>query len=451
LSKDSSLKIVEEYERVFSKGIRTNYAPIVAYRTKGSYVWDINGKKYVDLSSSAAVMNVGYCHDRIVKVIKECCERLIHFTFIYGFNLECLELARKLIDIAPLEDKDNLKVYLGLSGSDANEAALVFAKSFSRKRYIIAFSDSFHGLTLGSNSVSGVELSRYIYNHVGGLGNVIFVPYPDCYRPKVSIDGMSCSEAHYEVLKSIIESLPDPNNIAALIAEPIQGDGGIIVPPHDYFPKVKNLLSKYDILFIDDEVQTCLGRTGYWFAIEAFNTKPDLVVLGKPLGGGLPISANIGPKEILDSVPPAACSFTLSGNPLICKVASEVIDIIKEEKLVERARYLGNKVLSKLKSWVKKYNIVGDVRGMGLMIGVDIVRDKEKRTRGYDEAKKIVWRAYELGLIINFVHGNVLRIQPPLNIEEEALQEALNTLEQAIEDVEKGKVGDEALKYVTGW
>ena len=445
------LDIVKEYERVFSRSLRVNYAPIVAKKAKGAYVWDINDRRYIDLSSSAAVMSVGYCNDRVVKVIKDCCERLIHFTFIYGFNMECLELAKKLITIAPMSCKNELKVYLGLSGSDANEAAIIFAKSHTKRKYIIAFSDSFHGVTLGSNSVSGIKLSRFIYDNVGGLENVIFVPYPDCYRPKVRFEGSSCSKAYFEVLKATIESLPDPENIAALIAEPIQGDGGIVVPPKDFFTNVKKLLNKYGILLIDDEVQTGLGRTGYWFAIEAFNVTPDLIVLGKPLGGGLPISAVIGPKEVLDSVPALAYSFTLSGNPLICKVASEVIDIIRDERLVERAKYLGSKVLGRLSRWVKRYNIVGDVRGMGLMIGIDIVKDKDSKERGYDEARKIIWRAYELGVIINFVHGNVLRVQPPLNIEDEVLQEALNKLEQAIEDVEEGRVGDEALKYVIGW
>jgi len=445
-----SYDIINWYKHLFSRVNRTTFTPIIAKEAQNSYVIDHEGVKYIDLTSSGATLNLGYNPPRISKIINEYSRKLTHFTFLYGFNIECLDLAKKLVEIAPQVGID-LKVYLGLSGSDANEASLILAKAFSNRRYILAFTEGFHGCSLGSNSASGIRLSRMVYSKVGGLNDVLFVPYPDCYRPKIDVGNKSCTKAYVEVFKAVIESLTYPEDIAALIFEPIQGDGGIVVPPKDYFSNIWGILKKYGILTIDDEVQTCLGRTGHWFAIEEFNVTPDIVTLGKPLGNGLPISAAVGPRDVMDALPNMAYTFSYVGNPMICRIAREVIDMIKEEKLVERARVLGSRVMQRLKSWVRKFNIVGDVRGLGLMIGVDIVKSKETKERGYNEAKKVVWRSYELGVIVNFVHGNVIRIQPPLNIDEDTLNRALDLLEEALEDVDEGRVSDDVIKYVEGW
>jgi len=255
-----------------------------------------------------------------------------------------------------------------------------------------------------------------------------------------------------DILKETLESLSKADKLpAALIAELIQGDSGIIVPPEGYFSEVARILRAYGIPLIIDEIQTGLGRTGEWFAYQHEGINPDAITLGKPLGGGLPISAVVGHSKLMDSIPTMGLAFSLSGNPVAAIAALTVINEIRRNRLLKKAKELGNYVIGELRSFMKKHRLVGDVRGKGLMIGVELVKDKETKERAKDETKKVIYRAYELGAIVLSVRENVLRIQPPLTINKEELAEGINILEEAIEDVEEGKVGDDALKIVRGW
>jgi len=444
ISKD----IVDRYSRLFSRASRTTYVPVVVVKARNAKVWDDHGKEYIDFSSSAAVANIGYNNERIVNAIKDQVDKLVHYTFIYGFTLEPLYLAEKLAAISPIKDS---KIIYGLSGSDANEGALLLARAFSRRSMVISYQGSFHGSCYGTTSISGIELCENIRRCTGIRENAIFIPYPDCYRCPFKLNMKTCKYYCIEYLRELLETKVNSGEVAAIFAEPIQGDGGIIIPPDNYFYEISRIAREHNILLVFDEVQTSLGRTGKWFCFQHYNVVPDIFTLGKPLGGGLPISAIIGRSEIMDSLPPLAYSFTLSGNPVACRAALEVINEIEEKNLIRRSHELGNYALSKLKKLEEKYSTVGNVRGKGLMIGVDLVRDKETKERATKEAKKVIWRAYELGLIVFFLHGNVLRIQPPLTIEKEVLDEGISILEEAISDVEKGKVSDEVLKYVVGW
>ncbi len=440
-------EIINKYRKVFSKVNRINYVPIVAVEGKNSIIKDLNGKSYIDFSSSAAVMNVGYSNERVVKAIKEEAEKLTHFSFIYGFNLDALKLAEKLIEISPIEKP---KVAYGLSGCDAMEGAVILARSYNADRkYFISYFDSFHGVCAGTTSVSGVNLSLKVRERIGKWAETIFVPYPNCYRSPYPNNSSKCSSYYLEKVKEVIEEKGD--EIIALISEPIQGDGGIIVPPDEYFGDLKKLLDKHEIPLIDDEIQTGLGRTGKWFAIEHYGVKPDIIAIGKALGGGLPISAIVGREEIMESLPPLSYSFSLEGNPITCKAALATIEEIEEKNLLKRAESLGETILYRLRKMMEEHELIGDVRGKGLMIGVELVKDKDTKEKAVEETKKVVWRAYELGLIIFSIGGNVLRIQPPLTIEDELVERGLEILDRAIGDVEKGKVGPEALKFVEGW
>ena len=439
-------EVISRYGRLFAKVNRVNYVPVIAVEGRNAVIRDLSGREFIDFTSSAAVMNVGYCNERVVKAIEAQVRKLNHFTFIYGFNIEALELAEELTKLVPI---DSPKVMLGLSGSDACEAALVLAKAFSKRKNFISYNGSFHGATVGTTSISGTKLSVEVRKTIGKWGDVVFVPYPNCYRSPYPDNPVKCTLYYIEKLKEVLEEVGD--DTVALIAEPIQGDGGIIVPPDNYFSEVSKLLNRYGVLFIDDEVQTGMGRTGKWFAIEHYGVKPDLMALGKALGNGLPISATIGRKEVMEPLPPSAYGFTLSGNPTACRAALAVIEEIREQNLLERARALGEKTLARLRKMMEKHELIGDVRGKGLMIGIELVKNRETKEKAIEETKKVVWRAYELGLIVFFVNGNVLRIQPPLTIEEEILNEGLDILEQAIKDVEEGNVSDKVLKFVEGW
>ena len=442
----SNEEVVERYSRVFPKAARVSYAPIVGVRARNALVWDIEGREYIDFLSDAAVQNVGHNNPRVVEAIKEQAERLIHFTFIYGFPVEPLLLAEKLAEIAPME---GVKVALGMTGSDANDGALKFARAYTNRRTILSYLRSYYGATYGAMSITGLDFE--VRSKVGELSGVHFIPYPNCYRCPFGKEPKSCKMECVEYLKEKFEGEVYADGVAALFAEPIQGDAGMVVPPEGYFRKLKRILDEHDILLVVDEVQSGLGRTGRWFAIENFGVEPDIVTLAKPLGGGLPMSAIIGREEIMESLPPLGHTFTLSGNPVASRAALAVIEEIEEKKLLKRAERLGKYTKKRLEKMKEEHELIGDVRGLGLMLGIDLVKDRETKERAYEEARKVVWRAYELGLVLAFLQGNVLRIQPPLTIEEELLDEGLDRLEKAIADVEEGRVPDSVLAKVQGW
>ncbi|NJE55248.1 leucine/methionine racemase [Thermococcus sp. 21S9] len=439
-------EVINGYSRYISRASHVTYAPIVPYKARNALVWDVKGKEYIDFLSDAAVQNVGHNNPRVVEAVKKTAERLLHFTFIYGFPVEPYLLAKKLSELAPVE---NAKVAFGLSGSDANDGAIKFARAYTGRRSVIGYLRSYYGSTYGAMSVTGLDFE--VRSKVGQLSDIHFIPYPNCYRCPFGKEPGKCRMECLEYLKEKFEGEVHAEGVALLLAEPIQGDAGMVVPPEGYFRKLKRLLDEHGILLGVDEVQSGLGRTGKWFAIEHFGVEPDLITLAKPLGGGLPISAIVGRAEIMDSLPPLGHAFTLSGNPVASAAALAVIEEIEEKNLLQRAETLGRKARDRLERMRKRHELIGDVRGLGLMLGVDLVKDRETKERAYDEAKKVVWRAYELGLIVAFLQGNVLRIQPPLTIEEELLDEGLDRLEEAIEDVEEGRVPDEVLEKVQGW
>ncbi|MFA4661758.1 leucine/methionine racemase [Pyrococcus kukulkanii] len=439
-------EVVERYNRVIAPANRTTYFPLVPVKAENAKVWDVNGREYIDFLSDAAVQNVGHNNPRVVKAIKEQVEKLIHATYIYSFPLEPLLLAEKLVEIAPI---DNAKVSFGLSGADANDGAIKFARAYTKRHTILSYMKSFYGSTYGAMSLTGLDF--HVRAIVGELSGVHYIPYPNCYRCPFGKDPKSCKMECVEYIKEKFEGEVYAEGVAALFAEPIQGDSGMVVPPKNYFKKVKKILDEHGILLVVDEVQSGMGRTGKWFAIEHFGVKPDIITVAKPLGGGLPISATIGRAEVMDSLPPLSHAFTLSGNPTAARAALAVIEEIEEKDLLRRAKKLGEYAKKRLEKMKEEHELIGDVRGLGLMLGVELVKDRETKERAFEEAKKVVWRAFELGLIVAFLQGNVLRIQPPLTIEEEVLEEGLNILERAISDVEEGKVPDDVVKNVQGW
>ncbi|ASA77309.1 leucine/methionine racemase [Thermococcus sp. 5-4] len=439
-------EVVERYSRVFPRSARVTYAPIVGVKAENARVWDIEGREYIDFLSDAAVQNVGHNNPRVVNAIREQAERLIHFTFIYGFPVEPLLLAEKLAEISPIE---SAKVSFGMSGSDANDGAIKLARAYTRRRTILSYLRSYYGATYGAMSITGLDFE--VRSIVGELSGIHYLPYPNCYRCPFGKDPKTCKMECVSYIKEKFEGEVYADGVAALFAEPIQGDAGMVVPPQDYFRRVKRILDEHGILLIVDEVQSGMGRTGKWFAIEHFGVTPDVITIAKPLGGGLPISAIIGRSEVMDSLPSLGHTFTLSGNPVTSRAALAVIEEIEERDLLKRAEKLGKYTRKRLEKMKEEHELIGDVRGLGLMLGVDLVKDRETKERAYEEARKVVWRAYELGLVLAFLQGNVLRIQPPLTIEEELLEEGLNRLERAIADVEEGRVPDDVLTKVQGW
>lgn len=446
---DKTADLINKYKLYISGGQAFKYFPMVISKAGGSRIWDIDGKEYIDFLSSAATFNVGHSNQRVVNAIKTSLDKYLHYCF-YIYHEPAIKLAEILANLAP--GNFEKKVAFGLSGSDAIDTAIKTSLIYTRKRNIASFTYSYHGTTFIGISVSG-SFKPNLRHHMSAYPYVHFFEFPDVYRRPSNMSEEEYGELCLERIESFFETIVPGDAFAALIFEPIQGDGGVLVPPVNFVRGLYKLAKSYGICFIDDEVQTGLGRTGKMLAIEHFDVEPDLVVLGKALGGGMPISATIGRKEILDSAPPQTFFMALSPHALSSLAAIAVLEFIKAENLVDKARKKGEYIMRRLRELKEEYEIVGDVRGLGLMIGIEIVKDKMKKEPDKRKAVKIAWRAWENGLLMTTYgkYGNVLRIAPPLVIEKEEIDKAMEVLDASIKDVLSGKVSDEIFHLMKPW
>lgn len=434
-------EIIQKESEIMSLTTRVPYYPLVVDKAKGVYVTDIDGNEFIDLLASAAVMNVGHNHPEIVNAIKNQAEKFVHYTPAYMYHEPHTKLAEKLIEIVP--GNYEKRVAFGLSGSASVDGALKAARAYTGRNRIVSFLRAYHGTTVGSISVSG-----YGTNMREGLGplmpDVHFIPYPDEYRGR---NTKECLDYFQELLETVIPA----NEVAAVIYEPIQGDAGILIPENQFYVELQEICRKYGILLIADEVQTGFGRTGKFFATEHFDIEPDLIVLGKALASGMPLSAIVGRKEILEHWKAPAHFFNTAGNPISCEASLATINIINKEKILDNTNLVGNYMVDRFKEMQKNHPCIGDVRGIGLMIGVDIVSNQETKERDINTTAKLCWRCWEKGLILAFFSGSVLRVEPPLVISMDEAKQALDIIEEAIVDVELGKVPDSVLEEIKGW
>jgi len=443
-----SLKIIQQDEEVISPASRMPYYPFVMKRGEGATIEDIDGNRYLDFLSSAAVLNTGHAHPRVVKAIKEQVDNFTNYTSAYMYYKNLVELAQELVQITP--GKMAKKVSFGLSGSDANDGAIKLARSFTKRQKIIAFLRSYYGSTYGAISLSAISLN--MRRNMGPfLPEIYHVPYPDCYRCPFKLKPTNCNLSCLDYFKMMLDTLIPVEEVAAIIVETIQGDAGVIVPPEKYLPALKKICEDNSILFIAEEVQTGFGRTGKWFAIEHWGIEPDVILLGKAIASGMPLSAIVAKKEIMDSWDAPAHLFTMGGNPVSCAAALATISVIEEEKLVERSKEMGDYIQSRFNELKKEHELIGDVRGKGLLIGVDLVSNRENKQRAEKEAAKVCWSCWEKGLILTFFSKSVLRIAPPLVITRKEVDYALEIIEKSIKDVEEGKISDQVLEKICGW
>jgi len=406
---------------------------IVINRAEGTCVYDIEGKEYLDCFAGIAVVNAGHRNTKVIQAAKEQMDKLVHCcSYVYYSEPPAL-LAEKLANITPgrLE-----KTFFSNSGAEANEGALRIAKQFTDKYEIVALQGSFHGRTNATLSITGNRKRKY----KGGpyLPGITFVPTPNCYRCPFELEKEKCKLKCARYLRDIID-FQTSGSVAAFIAEPIMGEGGIVVPPEGYFKKVKEILDEFEILFIADEVQSGFGRTGKFFAIEHYKVEPDIMTMAKGIADGFPLSAFITRDEIARSFKPGDHLSTFGGNPVSCAAALANIDFLLGENIPKQANNKGEKFMFKLRNeLMKKHNLIGDVRGKGLMIGIELVKDKDK-TPAPDEAAKLrgICRQNNLLIGVGGVYENVLRIQPPLVITEEQLGKALGILDYAFSAIEK--------------
>ena len=441
-------RIMDLDEKNMSYTTRIPYYPLVVERAYGCNIEDIEGNQFIDFLSSAAVTNTGHNHPKIINAVKKQLDKFMHYTPAYVYHSPHAQLGEKLCEIIPLNYQK--RIAFGLSGSSSVDGALKLVRSYTKRNIILSFLRSYHGTTIGAISVSGISLK--MRNKLGPLlPEVRFIPYPDCYRCIFGEKYPSCHLRCFSYLEELVQTILPPKEIAAIILEPIQGDAGVIIPPLEYYKKLQSLCRKYCILIIADEVQTGFGRTGKWFAFEHFSLEPDVLVMGKAIASGMPLSAIAAKKEIMESWEAPAHFFNTAGNPVSCVAALETLNVIQEEKLIENCLLQGELLVNGFQEMKKIFKCIGDVRGRGLLIGVDIVKNEESKERDYKKTAKICWRCWEKGLILAFFSGSVLRVAPPLIIGEKEANTALQIIKGAIEDVENGKVADEVFDIMQGW
>ena len=441
-------KIVEENDKVVASFSRIPYYPLVVKRAYKSTVEDMDGNTFIDFLSSAGTLNVGHCHPKVVKSIIEQTKQSILYTPVYMYNKLLSELAQKLIEITP--GNFPKQVTFGLSGSDANDGAIKLARAYTGRSKIISFIRSYHGSTYGAITLSGISLN--MSRKIGPLLPEIYhMPFPDTYHNSLGGEPEDAGKNCLDYLKYAFENYLPPDEVAAVIIEPIQGDAGIVVPPGDYMQELFKLCKENGILFISEEVQQGMGRTGKWFGIEHFNIEPDIVIMAKALASGMPLSALIGRKEIMEALEAPAHLFTTAGNPVCCAAALATIKVIEEEKLMENAEKLNKIAFERFTSMKDKFPFIGDVRGLGLSIGVDLIKDSVTKERNKEAAAKICYCAWQKGLLLSFFSNSVLRIQPPLIITEAEFNKGIDIIETCMTDLQNGLLADDILKVTKGW
>ena len=423
------MSVKEKYEKYVITNFVARIEPVEVESAEGVTVKDKNGKEYLDCYSGIAVTNAGHRNPEVLKAAKEQMDKYVHVcTYVYYVE-PVADLAEKLAEVTPGKLE---KSFFGNSGAEANEGAMRIAKKYTKKNEFIALRASFHGRTIGTLSITG----NYARKRGGGpfLSGIAFAPTPYCYRCPFGKTYPNCNLECAKAVEDVFR-FDTSDNVAAFIAEPVMGEGGIIPPPDEYFKEVKAILERHGSLLIADEVQSGFGRTGKLFAIEHYGVEPDIMTMAKGIADGFPISAFITRKEIADAFEVGDHLSTFGGNPVSAKAALANLEVMLRDKLPEKASEVGSYLMDKLNELKEKYPLIGDVRGKGLMVGIELVLDKNK-TPASDVAGKIRHRVLEEGLLIGKggVYGNVIRFQPPLIITKTEIDEALSILGKILEE-----------------
>ncbi len=407
--------------------------PFVMDHGSGSEVWDVDGNRYVDFMSGIAVCTTGHSHPKVVDAVKKQAEKFLHISSDY-YHPIWVELAERVTGVAPFKEK--AKVFLSNSGAESVECAIKLARYHTGRQQFIGFYGAFHGRTMGALAFTA---SKPVYRRgfMPLMNGVSHVPYPDPYRPILT---SKKGEGYGETVVRFIEEkvlgmVMPPEDCAAILLEPIQGEGGYVVPPDDFFPALRRLCDKHGILLISDEVQAGVGRTGKWWAIEHWGVEPDIVCSAKGLASGIPFGATIARESVM-SWPEGAHGNTYGGNPIACAAALATLGLVEDE-LLENAATLGEYTLDALSEIQTRHKSIGQVRGKGLMIGVEFVKDQESREPAHDLRNKVEELAFQNGLLVMGCGKSTMRIAPALSIDKALIDEGLEKLESAITEAEK--------------
>lgn len=424
-------RIIALDDRYISPSYTRSY-PLVARRGRGAMIEDVDGNLFLDFSAGIAVVATGHCHPVVVEAVQRQAADLLHMSGTDFYYESMVELAQKFEALTPGGPK---RVFYANSGTEAIEAALKLARYSTGRPYFIAFHGCFHGRTFGSLSLTAsktVQRERF----APMLPGVFHAPYSYPYRCPLGAPPEECATACLRYLEeTILRTTVPPSEVAAIVVEPIQGEGGYVIPPPEFLQGLERLCRKHGMLLIADEVQSGMGRTGKWWASEHSGITPDIICVAKGIASGLPLGAVIARADLMNWKPGAHAS-TFGGNPVCIAAALATVRLL-EEGLLENSRRLGDYIMSRLADWPRRHRLIGEVRGRGLMIALEFVRDKKTKERAHDEREAVVQAAFERGLLVLGCGPNSLRLMPPLVIGQEQADCALDLLESALSEVEK--------------
>jgi 4-aminobutyrate aminotransferase len=425
-------ELVERDRAVVSPSYTRDY-PLVAKTGRGAMIEDVDGNTFLDFAAGIAVCATGHCHPEVVAAIQKQASELIHMSGTDFYYPNLVELAEKLASIAP--GKTPKRVYFGNSGAEAIEAAIKLVKYHTKRDKLIAFHGAFHGRTMGALSLTA---SRSIQRKGFGtlLSGVFHMPFPDTYRGTYGIRPEFASADCLSYLENeLFRRRVDPEEVAGIFIEPIQGEGGYLPAPADFLQGLQRICRKYGIMFVADEVQSGMGRTGKWWASDHAGIEPDIICTAKGIASGMPLSAIIARADVMNWVPGAHAS-TFGGNPVCIAASIATLGLLERQYMANAAR-IGDYIMKRTADWREKHKIVGEVRGKGLMIGIEFVRDQKTKEKATDLRNKLVQMAFYKGVLVLGSGDTTLRLCPPLLIDEAQADFALNTLEACITELER--------------
>ena len=446
-NREKSTKMVKRADKLYAGAGQIRYFDICLDSAKGAILKDVDGNEYIDLLATASAMNLGHSHPKVLDAMQEQMQILLHYTPSYFYNPKVEELAQRLIDLTP--GNFDKKVVFGNSGSDANDGVMKFSRAYTGRKTVVSFVGAYHGNTYGSMTLSAVSLNmRRKVNPL--ISGVEYMPFPNTYDKRDDESEEDFIDRYWQYFENALSTYLPADEIAAVIIEPIQGDGGILKVPQGYMDRLYKFTRDHNIVFAVDEVNQGLGRSGKMWSIEHFGIAPDLLTTAKSLASGMPLSALVGRKEIMDSLEAPAHVFTTAGNPVCCAASLASFDVIEEENLVEKSRVDGEYAKERFKKMQEKYPIIGDVRMYGLNGGIDLVKDRQSKEADSESASKLITYLMQNGVLMITLKGNVLRFQPPLVITRQELDKALDTIDQGFSELEKGNLKLEDNKKI-GW
>jgi len=425
---------LERDAEVISPSYTRSY-PFVMDHGSGTEVWDVDGHRFLDFSAGIAVVSTGHSHPAVVKAIQEQAARFIHMSGTDFYYAQQITLAERLNEMAPGEEPK--QVFFTNSGAESVEAALKLARYVTGRPRLLAFIGGFHGRTMGALSLTG---SKAVHKRgfMPLVPGVTHVPYAYCYRCPLNLEYPACDIACVKHIEdTVFKHYVPADEVAAIFVEPIQGEGGYVVPPPEFHPRLKALCEKHGILFVADEVQSGIGRTGKMFAMEHWDVTPDMICLAKGIASGMPLGAMVARRSLM-TWPPGAHANTFGGNPVSCAAALATLDLV-EHQFLSNAASVGAHMLAKLRTMQEQHPTMGAVRGKGLMIGVELVKDEVTKERAPELRNEVVQGCYKRGLLVLGCGANTLRFMPPLNTPVDMADEALGVFEETLAEAESSR------------